>query len=271
MRGPAISPNGRQLAFESLGTRWETWIADSVRNTTIRLAADTYEAGFPEWLDEGRSLGFGCGFSSKDSDSSFCVGSADGNGKTEQILPVGEAVGFSVSPDQKSILFAKQNEAGRFEIWRAAFQKGAKPELFLSTQFNELAPRISPRGGYVAYQSDESGNYQVYVRPFPTGEGRWMISTNGGTTPRWSPKGDELFYLEGDTLMAVSVQVFPSFKPGAPHALFSGKKVGSTLLAFDQSLYDVAPDGKRFVVIRDQKTGLQSSIILEQGWFAGSQ
>jgi eukaryotic-like serine/threonine-protein kinase len=123
----------------------------------------------------------------------------------------------------------------------------------------------------VAYQSDESGNYQVYVRPFPSGEARWMISTNGGTTPKWSPRGDELFYLEGDTLMAVSVRVSPSFKPGVPHTLFSGKKVGSTLLVFDSPLYDVAPDGKRFVIVRNAKTGVQSGVVVEQGWFARSQ
>ena len=81
-----------------------------------------------------------------------------------------------------------------------------------------------------------------------------MISTNGGTMPKWGPRGDELFYLEGGTLMAVAVQVSSSFKPGIPRVLFSGKKVGSTLLTFDEPLYDVAPDGKRFVVVRNAKT-----------------
>ena len=114
---------------------------------------------------------------------------------------VGSSIGFSVSPDQKSILFAKRNENSTFEIWRAVFQKDAKPEAFLATQFNELAPRISPDGHYVAYQSDESGRYEVYVRPYPAGDGRWMISTNGGTTPKWSAKGDELFYLQNDSLI----------------------------------------------------------------------
>ena len=170
-----------------------------------------------------------------------------------------------------SILFAKRNDSGNFDIWRAELKRAAKPEPFVATQFNESAHRISPTGNYVAYQSDESGSYQIYVRPFPSGEGRWMISTNAGTTAKWSPKGDELFYLQRDTLMAVPVQVFPVFKPGAPHALFSGKKVGSTLLSFDESLYDVAADGKRFVVVRNAKTDQQSSVVLEQGWLAKSQ
>jgi Tol biopolymer transport system component len=179
-------------------------------------------------------------------------------------------MGFSVSPDQKSILFAKRNENDTFEIWRAGFQKNAKPEPFLVTHFNELAPRISPDGRYVAYQSDETGRYEVYVRPYPAGEGRWMISTNGGTTPKWSPKGNELFYLQGDALMAMSVQTLPTFRPDVPHALFSGKTVNSSMLVLGSALYDVAPDGNRFVVVRDGKIGPRN-IVAEQDWLTKIQ
>ena len=268
IRRPEINPDGRQIAFESAGARWEIWVADSVRNTAIRLAGDFYSGWVPQWLAGGKSLWFDCQ-RSQSSDPGFCIGSADGNGTTQQILPRGPASSFSV-PDQKPILIAKRNGSGNIDIWRVDLRGRTEPEPFLATQFNELEPRISPAGNYFAYQSDENGSYQIYVRPFPTGEGRWMISTNGGTMPKWSPRGDELFYLEGGTLMAVAVQVSSSFKPGIPRVLFSGKKVGSTLLTFDEPLYDVAPDGKRFVVVRNAKTDQQSSIVFEQGWFAKS-
>ena len=97
-----------------------------------------------------------------------------------------------------------------------------------------------------------------------------MISTNGGTTPKWSAKGDELFYLQNDTLMAVSVQMHASFRPNVPHALFSGKTVNSSMLVFNSPLYDVAPDGKRFVVIRDGRVGPRS-IVAEQDWPAKAE
>jgi hypothetical protein len=202
MRDPVISPNGQQVAVGSGGDRYGIWVMDSTRNTATSLAGGIFGAAFPAWLLNGKSMAVVCWFSEK-SESSVCAAPADGSGKFEPILTVDKDLGLSVSPDQKSILFAKRNKAGNFEIWRTVFQKDATPEPFLATQFNELAPRISPDGHYVAYQSDESGRYEVYVRPYPAGDGRCMISTNGGTTPKWSAKGDELFYLQNDTLQDI--------------------------------------------------------------------
>jgi serine/threonine protein kinase len=264
MRDPVISPDGKQIAVGSVGDRYGVWVMDSIRNTATSLAGDVNGSAFPGWLNSGNSMAFVC-WPSENSEANVCTASADGSGKVRPILTVGSSIGFSVSPDQKSILFAKRNENSTFEIWRAVFQKDAKPEPFLATQFNELGPRISPDGHYVAYQSDESGRYEVYVRPYPAGDGRWMISTNGGTTPKWSAKGDELFYLQNDTLMAVSIQMHATFRPNVPHALFPGKSVNSSMLVFNSPLYDVAPDGKRFVVIRDRRVGPRS-IVAEQDW-----
>jgi len=264
MRDPTISPDGKQVALSSGRDKFGIWVMDSTRKTATSLTGGIYWAAFPSWLANSKSVAFACLFS-ENSEENLCSVSADGSDKAQSILRLGADVGLSVSPDQKSILFSRRNQAGTFEIWRAAFHKDAKSEPFLATQFNELAPQISPDGRYVAYQSDESGRYEVYVRPYPTGEGRWMISSNGGTTPKWSPKGDELFYLQGDTLIAVSVLTLATFKPGVPHVLFSGKSVTSSMAVFGTPLYDVAPDGKRFVVIRDGKLGTRT-IIAEQDW-----
>jgi eukaryotic-like serine/threonine-protein kinase len=269
MRDPVISPDGKQVALSSGGDKFGIWVMDSTRNTATSLTGGIYWAALPGWLASSKTIAFVCLFS-ENSEESLCTASADGSGKTQPILTVASSYGFSVSPDQKSILFAKRSEAGTFEIWRAVFQKDARPEPFLATQFNELAPQISPDGRYVAYQSDESGRYEVYVRPYPAGDGRWMISTNGGTTPKWSARGDELFYLQNDTLMAVSIQTHPSFRLNVPHALFSGKAVNSSMVVFNSPLYDVAPDGKRFAVIRDGRVGPRS-IVAEQDWLAKAE
>ncbi len=92
---------------------------------------------------------------------------------------------------------------------------------FLATPLNEDAPNLSPDGRFLAYCSDQSGEDQVYVRPFPSGEGQWLVSTNSGCQPRWSRDGKELFYVEGDTLTAVEVTTSPAFAAVSTTPLFS--------------------------------------------------
>ena len=268
-RDPSVSPDGTRVAFAAGEPKWGIWVADSLRNTTTSIGGTTDAVAFPQWLDNGKRLAFRCRITT-DSKLSFCTGLSDGTGEPQAIVSAGPGLGFSFSPDQKTILWSKRAENRQLSIWRAPFEKGAKWEPFSTTQFNELSPRISPNGRFVAYQSDESGRYEIYVRPFPSGEGRWMISTHGGTTPKWSPRGDELFYLQGDALMAISVKSNSDFRVDLPRELFSGKKVGSSMVSFDSPLFDVAPDGKRFVVFRDAVAG-PGSVVADQNWLAKSE
>jgi hypothetical protein len=106
----------------------------------------------------------------------------------------------------------------------------------------------------------------IYVRQFPIGGAKWTISNNGGTAPKWNPSGHERFFLEGDKLMAVSVEIHPSFKPRAPVQLFSARTV-HTPLGLNQARYDPAPGGQRFVVIRLLEGGPRS-IVVVQNWLA---
>ena len=112
-------------------------------------------------------------------------------------------------------------------------------------QFDELAPALSPDSRFLAYQSNESGDYQVFVQSFPAATGKAQVSTNGGGQPRWRRDGKELFYVEGDSLMAVPVTTEPSFTPGVPQRLFDAKG------AFDGrgQRYDVSADGEKFVLV----------------------
>ena len=115
--------------------------------------------------------------------------------------------------------------------------------LFEATSFNESDAQVSPDGRWVAYTSDESGKNRVYVRPFPGPGGKTPISIQGGEEPRWSRDGRELFYRDPDKnqLMAVDIQTSPAFRAGQTHALF----------ALGNVPWDVAPDGKRFLVVKE--------------------
>ena len=118
-----------------------------------------------------------------------------------------------------------------------------EPVAFLQTPFNEAAPSLSPDSRWIAYSSDESGRSEVFVSGFPKRDATWRVSVNGGIAPLWSKDGRELFYVEGDKLMAVGVTGHPGFSAGTPVMLFER----NTLQSGDPQ-YDVAPDGKRFLL-----------------------
>ena len=121
----------------------------------------------------------------------------------------------------------------------------------LQEKYWEMQARISPDGRWIAYQSNESGKYDVYVRPYPdVNNGKWQISTSGGISPRWSPDGRELFYRSGDAAMAVPVDTEPIFKPGKPVALFRGTYAGSGGTT-ESTYWDISPDGKRFLMVKN--------------------
>ena len=125
--------------------------------------------------------------------------------------------------------------------------------------------RTLAASAHVAYVSDESGRNEIYVREFPGGLGTQLVSLKGGTAPRWSAKGDELFYVAGDTLMAVSVKLAPRFAAGLPQPLFTAAKAG--LARSEGFSYDVAADGRRFVVVRTLSRPERHAVVVEN-WLA---
>jgi serine/threonine-protein kinase len=137
---------------------------------------------------------------------------------------------------------------------------------FLQTKFNEGDARFSPDGRWVAYRSDESGRDEVFVRPYPGPGPKWQISTEGGDEPCWSRSGRELFYLQKDKetkMMIVDVETKPTFRAGRPRTLFEWRYVESGI-----NSYDVAPDGTRFLMIKEDPAELgpaQVKVVLN--WF----
>ncbi len=132
------------------------------------------------------------------------------------------------------------------DLWVLPNEGERKPQPWLQTPSQEFAARFSPHGRSVAYVSDESGRYEVYVRPFPGPGEKWQISTQGGVEPVWSRDGQELFYRNEDRLMAVDVTMQPAFRAGKPRLLFEGQYLGWA----DWTNYDVSTDGQRFVMIQ---------------------
>jgi eukaryotic-like serine/threonine-protein kinase len=263
---PSVAPDGTRIAFDTDGFR-ELWVHDLPRNKTVKVSGSWAMAYSPAWTPDGSTLVFGCRSSSTGSYGEICM-AREGASNAPIMLGEGyQPFEISLSHDGKSVVFTNLNQVGNFDILQVPLKEGIKPVPFLATAFNERAPQVSPDGHFMAYQSDKTGRYEVYVRPFPMSAGLWQISTRGGTNPKWNPQGTELFYLNGTKLMVVPIHG-PPFKPGTPRALISGRVLHSEI--HGSSLYDVAPDGTRFVVVRSA-SGTPSIVATDNWWKADQQ
>ena len=172
---------------------------------------------------------------------------------------------MSWSPDGQLLAFVEVNPTTGYDIWVLRLSD-RKAQPFLRTPFNETAPRFSPDGHWLAYISDESGRYEIYVQPYPGPGGKWQISTEGGTEPVWNRNGRELFYRSGDKMMAVDIATQPAFTAGKPRMLFEGPYVPTPVTIPN---YDVSPDGQRFLMLKpsEQAQAAPTQINVVLNWF----
>ena len=156
-----------------------------------------------------------------------------------------------------------------FDIGTFSLEGDRKWQPLLKEKYNQVQPRLSPDGRWLAYVSDESGRYEVYIRPFPdVDKGRWQVSTSGGNSPLWSRDGKELFYRNGDAVMAVSVKIDPNLNLETPRVLFNGKYVSFDPQRDEVDTWDISPDGKRFIMIKDiSEAGGPRKINIVVNWF----
>jgi Tol biopolymer transport system component len=172
-----------------------------------------------------------------------------------------------VTADGKWLLYAEVNPKTRFDLRLFALDRTEPTQKLLATQADERNADLSPDGRWIAYQSDESSRFEVYVRPFPRVEdGRLLVSTNGGARPLWSKGGRELFFLGLDRqMMVVSVERSSTLTVGRPRVLFDISHLG---LEGQQRNFDLPPDGKRFMMVKDLPPPADvPSMVLIQHWF----
>ena len=173
----------------------------------------------------------------------------------------------SWSPDGQLLAFNEINPITGSDIW--VLQRGdKKAQPFLRTPFAEESARFSPDGRWLAYMSNESGRYEIYVQPYPGPGGKWQISTDGGTEPQWNRNGRELFYRSGENgtkLMAVEITTEARFSAGKPKMLFEGQYVLSAITRTSAMMrtYDVSPDGRRFLMIKEIKEGERATSVTQ--------
>jgi len=251
---PAIAPDEKSIMFRrtSLASeRADLWQRDLARGAEQRFTTDAAVNLAPVWSPKGDRIAF----SSNHEGGMFNLyqKAATGAGEDEKLLAIGHNIFISQwSRDGRFIVFQEQDPKAKFDIWVLPMDDAErKPVPFLRSQFNEVLGQLSPDSHWMAYTSDESGQREVYVRPFPGTGGEKRISIGGGEQPRWRGDGKELFFVGGDRkMMAVVVEASAGPKPTleveAPRPLFESRLAQTIFSAAFE--YDVTADGKRFLL-----------------------
>jgi serine/threonine-protein kinase len=248
---PRFSPDGRRLALTVLKEgNFDVWVYDLERHVLTRLTFSEDTDTEQIWSPDGSELAFGSNRGHKA--TTLFRKPSDGSGEEQVIAPTDVDVWpTSWSPDGKHIAFSASRKT--FDVGVVAL--GAKPEYQwpVATGFVEIDPAFSPDGRWIAYTSNESGQSQIYVRPFPSGTGRWQISDSPGGYPRWSRDGRELFYRSDGGIMVAAIEpTGAGLRTGKPQLLFKGNfRGGAAGLSLASNVfadYDVAPDGRSFVM-----------------------
>ena len=266
---PRLSPDGTQVALDVRDQENDIWIWDLARETLRRLTFDSGTDSYPAWTPDGERVAFNS--SRAGGARNLFWKAADGTGTVERLTdgPNAQFAG-SFSPDGTRLLFSERHPETGDDLVVLLMEGDRLTAPFLATEFSERNPVISPDGRWVAYGSNASGQYEIYVRSFPDGnQGLSQISTGGGTRPQWSPDGQELFYQRDSTLMVVPVETDTSFNAGAPKVLVEGP---DRLLTAGRT-YDVSPDGQRLLFVKEaaaqttEEDQIGRQLILVLNWF----
>ena len=256
---PELSPNGRLVAFSAARQdNADVYVYDFERGTDTRLTYDKTNDINPVWSPDDRHVAF-------QSDAQYRGGGAadihvravDGSGDAELLVGGSEPYWPSDwSPDGRHLIYFAWSDSIAYDIWYATLRDDGvlalddTSQAFLRTPYSEWGGRLSPDGRYLAYGSNESGQSEVYVCPFPDGGSKWQVSSDRGSRPRWSPNGDELFYVQSATgtgqgsMMAVPVETTGGFRRGRVRRLFDAPE------GVDLSGFDVSADGRRFMAVQ---------------------
>ena len=240
---PRFSPDGRRLAVALVGAGVDAdlWVLDLDRGSRSRVTFGGNNRFYPLWTPEGDRLTFGTGGGAA---SVLVSAAADGSGQMDTLVTEGAMKSPSSWSQDGAVLFYEQPGTGGRDIW--VLREG-QPELILGTRFQERNAAISPGGRWLAYESDRSGTFEIYVRPYPGPGPEATVSTQGGLEPVWAPDGSELFYRSEGHLMAAAVDLTNGFRADGPRALFEDAYFRQAQTGPN---YDVAPDGEHFVFVR---------------------
>jgi serine/threonine-protein kinase len=265
---PTLSPDGKQLAVTVTTAATDIWVKQLDRGPNIKLTFKGYNYT-ASWTPDGQSVTF-----SSDADGKnifeLWINRADGKGQPRLLLHDNRELDNPIWSRDGKWVVAVSGQIGQNRSDFFGFRPGVDTvamTLVTTARAVKTAPSLSPDGQWLAYASNESGHFEVYVVPFPNTEAaKYAVSTHGGAEPRWSHSGRELFYRDGGGyLVAVPVNTKPTFSVGRPVPLFQANGFRSSSNSAPQ--YDVSKDDRRFMMIRSIASNIPDKLIVVDNWF----
>ncbi len=269
---PRISPDGRRVALADLTSDGDLWVWDFVGETRTRLTLGANGGTYPVWTPDGTRIAYNPGIG-----DAIDWKAANNTGRPERLatgvsISGGAAFPHFFSPSGDELVFRAQAspESGN-DIGMITIGGDAEPVWLLHEPYHERNAELSPDGRWMAYQSDQSGRWQIYVRPFPhVDDGLWQVSNAGGLRPLWSRDGRELFFLEPgppERLIAVAIEATETaFSFGSRMPLLDWPYLGAS--GPGARTYDVSDDGQQFLAIKEGGAEETTArIIVVQNWF----
>ena len=238
---------------------------DAARRVSTRFTSDPVNDISPVWSPDGEQIVF----RSDRAGGNFLFQKPSTGAENERLLaPIEAAFPTDWSPDGRFILYYSSLPTTGWDVMVLPLFGDRKPIPVSQTRFAEVAGRFAPSGRWIAYASNESGRFEIYVQPFPQSGSRVRVTTSGGFEPRWRRDGKELFYLSLDgTLTAVPVNAAETFESGPPQRLFQTRV--PFLGSIYRSDYEVVGDGRRFLVNTLMEGAAAAPITVVVNWTAG--
>jgi dipeptidyl aminopeptidase/acylaminoacyl peptidase len=262
LSSPELTSDGARVAVSAVANgQPHIWVYDVARGTNTRLTFAEGGEALPAWSPTGNRV-----FFMRSPKRAIATQAADGTGQIEKLAEDG--MNPTVSRDGKFLAYtasARDPQKNAQDLWYLPLDGDKKPVLFVEAPNNQTEPRFSPDGRYLAYSSAEAGRMEVYLKAFPSGDGKWQVSLNGGASPRWNKSGNRLFFFDSDQrLMEVDVTLQPALRLGTPRVLLTAP------MGIVGPGWDVAPDGQRFLFVHQipNPLAIGPAITVVENWFA---